>query len=141
MGLVVLSWQMMRVPDWGHLPWGFYWQTINPKPVDFGGPSLVFLTSVPLSFAAASLPADAGYVGMGGGFDLDANRHTGLTRQIEQTLTSAPPDLRLKEVDMGSMPARAAAILAGYGLAPTDRCEPLHIADRTLRICDLRRTS
>jgi hypothetical protein len=138
-GCVILSWHMMRVPDWGHLPWGSYWLTINPAPLDFDGPSLVFLTSVPLSFVAASLPANARYVGLGEQFDLNANRRTSLTRQIEQTLASAP-DLQLKEVDLGSLPEPAAAIFASYGLAATDRCEPLHLADFTYRICDLRRT-
>ncbi len=140
-GLVILSWCIMRVPDWGHLPWRSYWQSINPEPLDFGGPALVFLTSAPLSFIAASLPADARYVGLIGGFDLDPNRPTSLTRQLEQILVSAPHNLRLKEVDLGSLPDHAAAVLASYGLAATDRCETLHVADRTFRICELRRSS
>ncbi len=53
--VTIVSWIVLAVPDWGHLPWRPYWQAINPNPLDFGGPTIVFLTG-PNLYIAASLP-------------------------------------------------------------------------------------
>jgi hypothetical protein len=132
---VVLSWWVMVVPDWGHLPWKPYWATINPIAVDFGAPSIIFLTDVPMGFAVASLPANAVYVGVDGSFDLRADSASSFSIQLKQEL--AANDILLKELDRGAVPPSVETILSGYGLAMTDRCQPLVIAVYRFRICDV----
>jgi hypothetical protein len=126
---------MMVVPDWGHHSWQRQWQGIKAPPLNFGGPSIVFLASKPMSYVAASLPADAIYVGVSGDFDLSASADTALTRTLKQAL-AAFPTARLKEVDQGSP---SDAMLKSYGLVVTANCEPLKMPDETLRICDVER--
>jgi hypothetical protein len=134
--MVLVSWRLLLVPDWGHLPWRPYWQAISPKPLDFGGPSVVFLSGAPVSFVAASLPADARYVGLRWDFDLRADHDSPLVRQLKRELASTP-DLRLKEGADGTVPGFSAAVLASYGLLVTERCEPLNVGGRAFRVCDV----
>ena len=146
LAMAMLSWRMLRVPDWGHLPWRPYWQAINPRPLEFGGPAIVFLTAKPSSFVAASLPPDARYVGLYRpgiygdfvfeDFDMLSSNDTQFTRRLKQELATAP-NVQLKEVDRGTVPSVAAALLASYGLRATNQCEMLRIADLTFRICDV----
>jgi len=136
LAIVLVSWPMMVVPNWGRLPWRPYWQSINPQPLHFDGPSIVFLTAIPSLFIAASLPPDTRYVGIYGDFDLRAGNNTGLTRQLKRKLSSRM-HFRLKEADVGTVPTVSANILASYGLVVTDRCRPLQVADRAFRICDV----
>lgn len=140
LGLMVavtcLSLGVMDVPDWGHLPWLPYWQSINPKPLDLGGPSIIFLTEKPSSFIAASLGGDARYVGLYEDFGLRNGANTYFARQLEQELSSMP-GVQLKEVDRGAIPAVSAAILASYGLIATNRCKALTIAGEKFRICEV----
>jgi hypothetical protein len=142
LAIVLVSGSTMVVPKWWHLPWRPYWQSINPQPLHFGGPSIVFLTVKPSLFIAASLPPDTRYVGIGryvsidGELDLRAGNNTELTRQLKQELSSTM-HFQLKEADQGTVPAVSAAILASYGLFVTDRCQPLHIAVESFRICDV----
>ena len=136
LAIALASWQTMVVPNWGRLPWLPYWQSINPQPLHFGEPSIVFLTFKPSLFIAASLPPDTRYVGIDGEFDLRAGNNTALTRQLKRELASTK-HFRLKEADPGTVPAASAEILASYGLFVTDRCRPLHVADEAFRICDV----
>jgi hypothetical protein len=130
---------VLRVPDWGHLPWRSHWQTINPERLDFGGPSLVFVSGVlPTLYIAASLPLDAHYVGLVSDFDLRAQIDNTFTRQIRQYLASS--GIRLKLASKGVVPDRASDVLACYGLAVTADCQTLSIAGETFRICDVKRT-
>jgi hypothetical protein len=136
--ILVLSGAVLKVPDFVHYPWRAQWRAIKPTPLDFGGPSIVFLTGKPMSYIAASLPADARYVGLVGDFDLRAGADNSLARQLKQMLATSP-GARLKEVDQGSTPDKAAAILSGYGLAATSKCKDLIMPDETLRVCDVER--
>jgi hypothetical protein len=146
LSMAAVSWRILLVPDLGHLPWRPYWQSINPTPLDFGGPAIIFLAARPSSFVAASLPSDARYVGIYGperygdfvfkGFDLSAGNNTQLTRQLKQELTSEP-NVLLKEIDQGSTPSDSVAVLASYGLRITNQCEMLQVADKSFRICDV----
>jgi hypothetical protein len=138
--MVVVSWRLMVVPDWGHVPWRAYWRSINPTPLGIPQPALVFLTDKPSLFIAASLPPDTRYVGADGWLNLQAGNDTALTRQLKQELAAGPP-LHLLEADPGAVPASAAAILASYGLVATDHCRQLRIADEAFRICDVARRS
>jgi Protein of unknown function (DUF2029). len=136
--VTVVSWVVLAVPDWGHLPWRPYWQAINPTPLDFDGTSIVFLTEKPTLYIAASLPTAWRYVGILSDPELRADTGTALTRQLEQELV-ASPDVHLKEVDQGSVPGISIAILARYGLAVTTKCQKLQIANEKLRICNVER--
>jgi hypothetical protein len=151
--MVLGSGQMMFVPSWGRLPWRSYSQPINPQRLQFDGPTIVFLTVKPSLFIAASLPPDTRYVGVAGDVDLRASNDTVLTRQLKEELVS-PVQFKLKElilaagggscvrctgIDAGSVSPISHAILAGYDLAATNRCQHLQIADETFRICDLTR--
>jgi hypothetical protein len=148
LAMTVLSWRILFVPDWGHLPWRPYWQAVNPMPHDFGGPAIVFLTRKPSSFVAASLPSDARYVGIYGveiygdfvykGFNMLASNNTNLTRQLKRELEPTP-NVLLKEIDEGTPPSDSIAILASYGLKVTNQCEILRIANENFRICDVER--
>lgn len=138
-GFAVLSWILLAVPNWGHLPWHRHWASINAHPLDLGpGPALVFLTMKPSSYVAASLPADALYAGINGDFDLGASARTGLARQLGAMLAANPPP-RLFEVDPGAVPGLAAEILASHGLEVTQRCRPLAVANAHFRVCDVTR--
>jgi hypothetical protein len=136
---VVLSWRLMMVPDWGHAPWRAHWQAFVAEPIETGGGAIVFLTEKPSSFIAASLPADARYVGIYGDIDLHAGNDTSLTRQLRQELASS--SVTLKEVDFGTLPDISRSILASYGLIATDQCQTLHFGASIIRICDVRRES
>ena len=134
----VVCWLILKVPDSGHLPWRSYWQAINPKPLQLHHASLIFLTGKPSSYVAASLSRNAIYAGISGDFDLHAEAHNRLARQLSEALRRRPA-LALKEIDQGSVPGVSASILASYGLTATRRCQPLHIADECYRICDVER--
>jgi hypothetical protein len=140
--VAVVSWQILLVPDWGHLPWRSYWQAINPDPIEFGAPAIVFLGSRPSSFIVASLPTDTRYIGVyGPGFTLDyfdmiATNDTYFTRQLKQELSSEPKT-PLKEVDRGAVPMIVTEVLASYALRVTDRCELLLVGSENFRICDV----
>jgi Glycosyltransferase family 87 len=136
--MVLGSWRMMVLPYFERLPWRSYWQSINPQRFHFDGPTIVFLTFKPSFFVAASMPANTRYVGVSGEFDLRASNDTVLTRQLKQELIS-PVQFKLKEVDPGWVSPIPGAILASYDLSVTNRCRPLHVADKTFRICDVTR--
>jgi hypothetical protein len=136
---LMLSWRVMTVPDWGHVPWKDHSQAFATEPVDTGGPTIVFLTEKPSSFVAASLPPETRYVGLYSDIDLHADNGTSLTRQLHQALASG--SVKLKEVDSGALPDFARSVLASYALRPTDRCEALHFGAKTMRLCDVRRES
>ena len=133
----VLTWKILDVPDWGHLSWRPYWQSINQKQLDLGGPSVVFLTEKPTSYIAASLPVDTRYVGLYGDIDLYANSKTNFSRQLKEMIDAFSG--RLKVVYQDSNPVVAVSILASYGLIITTRCQQLHVADATFKICDAER--
>jgi hypothetical protein len=128
----LLIWPKLLVTNWGHLPWRPYWQTIASRPLDLGPSAIVFLAEKPMFFVAASLPADARFVGAAGDIDLRLNADMRLTRQLKQEL-DASPNARLVVVDHGTMPEATGAILDSYGLTATGRCQSLAIAIQTLR--------
>ncbi len=133
------SFTVIRVPDWAHLPWQPHWQAINRSPLDLGGPAIVFLSGKPSLYIAASLPADARYVGISGEFNMRADADTTFSRQLTRELSSTP-GASLKEVDQGSVPDVASDMLASYGLAVTPKCKKLSVADEVFRVCDVDRT-
>ena len=49
------------------------------------------------------------------------------------------PELSLRELDRGSLPEKAAATLASYGLVATMNCETLQVAVESFRLCDVER--
>jgi len=136
--LTVISLIVLKVPNWGHLHWRSYWQSINPQPVDFGGPSIVFLTGKPMAYIVPSLPADTRYAGVYGDIDMSATDDTSFSLTLKQDLLTSPAP-RLKEVDWGVTPSISTAILASYRLTVTPQCQTLRIASQTLRICDVAR--
>ncbi len=136
--LVLLSYQLMRVPDWVHLPWKPYWQAINPVKLKFDRPTIVFLLDQPILFVAASLPADTRYVGINGEFDLRGSNDTALTRQLKHDLT-AEPNTPLKEIDDGTIPAAAYNILQSYGLSITSQCTEFTVGGELFHMCNIRR--
>ena len=138
LGVLLFAWPLMRVPNWGRLPWRPYWQAFDTTPIHFDGASIVFLAVKPSLFIAASLSPDTRYVGINGDFDLRAGNDTTLTRQLKRELSS-PHHFQLKEVDAGTLQPVSAAILASYGLVVTDRCQPLHVAGKNFRICEVSR--
>lgn len=127
----------IRVPNWTHLGWRPYWQSINPQPREIGRDAVVFLTSRPSLFIAASLSPDARYVGLTD-FDLDANHKDVMTRKIANMLADRPRrPLKIEFAGMkrGTLPRS----VASYGLALTHRCSPLRVADQSFVLCDLAR--
>jgi hypothetical protein len=136
--IAITSFGVLTVPDWGHLPWRSYWQAIDPTPNDVGGPSIIFLTDKPSSYIAASLRPEARYVGISGDFDLNAQNDSALTRGLKSELADAPKTL-LKEVDRGSVPDYASAMLATYDISVSTKCQKFEIADEAFRICDVDR--
>jgi hypothetical protein len=128
------------VSDFGHLPWQPNWQTIATRPLDLGPSAIVFLTEKPTFFISASMPRDTRFVGVAGDLDMNASNDTRLTRDLKQALGSSP-NSRLIAIDHGTTPPAANAIVASYGLTITARCEVMHIATETLRLCDIERHS
>jgi hypothetical protein len=139
LAVCAISGTILRVPDWGHLPWGAHWRTVGTTALAFERPSLVFLTVKPTAYAAASLPPRTRYVGIYGDLDLRAGGAEPLARLLDAALTDRR--LALMALERGPTPPPAAAILASRGLRATARCRDLHLADDQLRLCDVDRTA
>ena len=136
--VAALAWGMLVVPDWGHIPFGQNWRAINPVRLSSDGTSIVFLTDNASLYVAASLPSNWRYVGLSVAFaDFYPGSGSTLVRQLKQELTK--PELSLRELDRGSLPEKAAATLAGYGLVATMNCETLQVAVESFRLCDVER--
>ena len=135
--IAIISGRVMLVPDWVHLPWRSSWQTISPTPIMQTRHPIVFLGVKPLLFVAASLPADATYVGVYGDFDLHAGAPNSLARQLDHLLAATPAS-PLVEVDDGKVSTVLAETLTGYGLATmTQTCRPFSIANAAYRLCSV----
>jgi hypothetical protein len=92
-------------------------------------------------YVAASLPSNWRYVGVSAAFaDLYPGSGSTLVRQLKQELTMEPV-LSVREVDRQSLPEKAAATLAVYGLVATMNCETLQVAVESFRLCDVDRLS
>jgi hypothetical protein len=128
----IVSWTVLVVADWSHLPWEPHWQTFNPTPLDFDGPAIV---EKPTLYVAASLQTNARYVGIYGDIDLRADTSAPLTQKLKLQLDT--PSVQLKEVDVGSVPVDVSAILASYGLRVTTTCHALQMPIESFRICDV----
>ena len=144
LAIAVVSWRTMRVPDWGHVPWQSQWQGIRQQPLDFDGPSIVFLTVKPSLIVAASLPADTRYVGIYKDDPmtplLSASSGSPIARKLAHEVVGGG-NVRLLEADRGVVPAVSAEVLAGYGLVITDRCRSLRLAYVDFRVCEVERQS
>jgi hypothetical protein len=139
MAICVTSWMIAVVPDWGHLPWGNYWEEAKPMTTSFEGPAIVFLTHRPSAFIVTYLPPETRYVEFGGDFDLSAENDTSFTRRLKREV--ADNRNRLKVATEGPLSPTLVGLFEGYGLMVTHQCQDLHVADkhRQYRVCDLRR--
>jgi hypothetical protein len=131
---------MLKVPDWGHLPWKSSWQSISQNKIKADGPSIIFLTGKPSLYIATSFPADSRFVGISGDFDLRAKNNTSLTRQIGRQISESP-EANLKVIDQGYLPDFPLEVLESYGLVATKNCGIIKISDEVFRVCDLKRQS
>lgn len=137
LALALFALVTIRVPNWGRLPWRPYWQSINPQPFEIGRDAVVFLTSKPSLFIAASLSPDVLYVGLVE-FDLDASHKDVMTRKIANMLADRPRrplKIEFTGTKRGTLPRS----VASYGLALTHRCSPLRVANQSFVLCDLAR--
>ena len=103
---VIVSFSVLTVPDWGHLPWASKWQSVAESSIDLGGKSIIFLSNKPKLYIAASInPANSIFVDISGEFDLRANNETELVRVLKRDIAFSN-SIKIKEIDNGSTVSR-----------------------------------
>lgn len=125
---------VIKVPDWGHLPWQPQWQLIINSVVQFDQPVIVFLSEKPTLFIAKSFPENSYYIGSYGDFNLMSGANNSLARQLD-TLLNSSLNIGMIEVDSGSVPSYTLDLLSSYNLSVSDNCNSFNIANETYRYC------
>jgi hypothetical protein len=125
----------MHVALWARSPFAGHWRTIAPTPIDLPGKPLVFLQNAPTAYVAASLPAEARFVGLGSEIDLSAGQTTRLTAQVRALLDPAAGRTPYLLTLASHTPD--ATMLAGYQLRLAPNCRQLAIGLDRFSLCRL----
>ncbi|HUO55522.1 MAG TPA: hypothetical protein VMU18_12315 [Rhodoblastus sp.] len=137
-GLAIASFATMRLPEWGHIPFGRDLRAVETAaPLD-PGPAIVFLTRKPEFYVAASFPASWRYVGLYEDYDVFVPQNGGFGGLLAAMLAEKPAPA-LKALSIGAFPPFSQTVLARFGLTISNQCQSLGIADDSFQLCDVKR--
>ena len=136
--LAVVCVATMKSPDWGHVPWGKTWYSVN-VPTAVGDHPIVFLDGEPLSYLVLDLPQASTAVEVIAWEDLSAADNVFL-RRIRRLL-SDPRNEVLQAVAPGPLSDDFKKSIARYGLSPNGDCITTVGRPSPLSWCPLMRTA
>ena len=128
----------IKSPDWGHIPWGKTWYSVNVPPTA-GDHPIVFLDGEPLSYLVLKLPQGSTAVEVIAWEDLSAGDNEFL-RRIRRLLAD-PQNEVLQAVAPGPLSDDFKKSIARYGLSPSGDCITTVGRPSSLNWCPLMRTA
>jgi hypothetical protein len=126
---------VLHVPRWQRMPFTAVWSSLQPGIISLPGRPLIFLADYPTTFAAASLPSTASYVGLNREIDVSARNDTSLTRQLRAML--ADPGRTPYVLSDASNSNPIGRELQSWHLGLGAPCQEFRMARDTFSLCPL----